>query len=50
MMNGMKLRFPEGIDTEAFLRDYWQKRPLLMRGALTEYDFPLEPEEPLHSR
>ncbi len=45
MMNGMKLRFPEGIDTETFLRDYWQKRPLLMRGALTEYDFPLEPEE-----
>lgn len=41
----MKLHFPDGIDETAFLRDYWQKRPLLMRGALAGYDFPLQPEE-----
>jgi len=41
----MKLHFPDGVDPESFLKDYWQKRPLLMRGALSTYDFPLEPDE-----
>jgi 50S ribosomal protein L16 3-hydroxylase len=33
------LKFPQGLDAEAFLRDYWQQKPLLMRGAL---DFPCD--------
>ena len=39
------MRFPPGIDAAGFLRDYWQRRPLLMRGALPEALFGLEPDE-----
>ena len=39
------LQFPEGLDPRTFLRDYWQKRPLLMRQALPDVVNPLEPEE-----
>ncbi|HXH01451.1 MAG TPA: hypothetical protein VNI56_04595, partial [Xanthomonadaceae bacterium] len=28
---------PLGMSPEQFLRDYWQKRPLLIRGAFPEY-------------
>ena len=28
------LRLPDGLDTAAFLKLYWQRRPLLMRNAL----------------
>jgi 50S ribosomal protein L16 3-hydroxylase len=28
-----------------FLRDYWQKRPLLIRGAFADFKSPLEPDE-----
>ncbi len=41
----MKLSLPKGLSVERFLSDYWQKRPLLMRGALRRFDFPLTPEE-----
>ena len=41
----MKLQFPGDLTAEDFLSRYWQQRPLLMRGALLEYDFPLEAEE-----
>jgi len=41
----MKLHLPPGLDPGRFLEEYWQRRPLLMRGALREYDFPLSPEE-----
>lgn len=34
-----------GLSVEAFLRDYWQQRPLLIRGALPGFTGPLEPEE-----
>lgn len=30
---------------ETFLRDYWQKRPLLIRGALPDFDCPISPDE-----
>ena len=39
------LRWPAGIDAEIFLRDYWQKRPLLMRNALPGFTSPLDPDE-----
>jgi 50S ribosomal protein L16 3-hydroxylase len=42
---GSNLAFPDGIDTESFVRLFWQKRPLLMRGALPGYASPLAPEE-----
>ena len=41
----MELQLPEGIDLRHFLDHYWQQRPLLMRGALKEYDFPLDAGE-----
>ncbi len=34
-----------GITTEAFLRDYWQKKPLLIRHALPDFVCPITPEE-----
>ena len=34
---------PLGMPAEAFLRDYWQKRPLLVRGAFPGFESPLDP-------
>ena len=34
---------PLGMAPEAFLRDYWQKRPLLVRNAFPGYQSPIEP-------
>jgi len=39
------LRFPAGITHTNFLRDYWQRRPLLMRQALTGFDCQLQADE-----
>ncbi len=36
---------PFGMPAEAFLRDYWQKHPLLIRGAFPDFSLPLEPED-----
>jgi len=33
------------FDTDTFLRDYWQKKPLLIRGAWAQWHNPLEPDE-----
>lgn len=33
------------FDTEVFLREYWQRKPLLIRGALPDFEDPLEPGE-----
>ncbi|MCP3869493.1 MAG: cupin domain-containing protein, partial [Gammaproteobacteria bacterium] len=41
----MKLQFPESLKTSTFLQEYWQKKPLLMRGGLQDYRCPLEPED-----
>ncbi|MGZ8997879.1 MAG: cupin domain-containing protein, partial [Allosphingosinicella sp.] len=35
----------EGFDSGVFLRDYWQKRPLLIRNARQSWSNPLDPEE-----
>jgi len=41
----MNLIFPNGITTDEFLRDYWQKKPLYIPAALNHFTDPLEPEE-----
>lgn len=37
--------FPLGMSPEVFLRDYWQKKPLLIRNAFPNFISPLEPED-----
>ncbi|HDZ55443.1 MAG TPA: cupin domain-containing protein [Pseudomonas xinjiangensis] len=34
-----------GLTAEVFLRDYWQRKPLLIRQAFPEFDNPLTPDE-----
>lgn len=34
-----------GMPAERFLRDYWQKRPLLIRGAFADFETPVLPED-----
>lgn len=34
-----------GLSAADFLRDYWQKAPLLIRGAFPDFDNPLSPDE-----
>lgn len=36
---------PLGMDPAVFLRDYWHKRPLLIRNAFPDYRTPLMPED-----
>jgi len=36
---------PLGMPPADFLRDYWQKRPLLVRNAFPGFESPLEPED-----
>ena len=36
---------PLGMPAEAFLRDYWQKRPLLVRNAFPAFASPIAPED-----
>lgn len=33
------------FDIDIFLRDYWQKKPLLIKNAFTSWNNPLEPDE-----
>ncbi len=39
------LQFPEGLGPASFIQQFWQKRPLLMRGALPELQLSLSPDE-----
>ncbi|MFT3896293.1 MAG: cupin domain-containing protein [Thermomonas sp.] len=36
---------PLGMPAEIFLRDYWQKKPLLIRNAFPGFESPLQPED-----
>ena len=36
---------PLGMSPDAFLRDYWHKRPLLIRNAFPGFESPLQPED-----
>jgi 50S ribosomal protein L16 3-hydroxylase len=39
------LQPPLGMPADVFLRDYWQKRPLLIRNAFPDFVSPLAPED-----
>lgn len=34
-----------GLTPAEFLRDYWQRQPLLIRGAFVDFESPLDPDE-----
>ena len=34
-----------GVPTAVFLRDYWQRKPLLVRQAFPKFQAPLAPED-----
>ncbi|TWI53130.1 50S ribosomal protein L16 3-hydroxylase [Pseudomonas duriflava] len=34
-----------GLTAREFLRDYWQRKPLLVRQAITDFESPLSPDE-----
>ncbi|WP_282272069.1 cupin domain-containing protein [Stenotrophomonas sp. PS02298] len=36
---------PLGMSSATFLRDYWQKRPLLIRAAFPDFETPVMPED-----
>lgn len=36
---------PLGMTPDVFLRDYWHKRPLLIRNAFPDFESPLQPED-----
>ena len=39
------IQWPAGLDEATFLAEYWQKKPLLIRQALPEFDTPLPADE-----
>jgi len=39
------LQWPDGLTTQDFLDQYWQKKPLLIRGAIPNFDTPVSPDE-----
>ena len=39
------INFPQGLDSALFLSEYWQKKPLLIRNAISDFRCPLTPEE-----
>ncbi len=41
----MKIQWPEGITTELFLQEFWQKKPLVIRQAFPDFENPLDPNE-----
>jgi len=38
-------RHPLGMPAARFLRDYWQKKPLLIRNAFPDFESPIQPED-----
>lgn len=39
------LQWPDGLTTQTFLDQYWQQKPLLIRGAIPNFDTPVTPDE-----
>ena len=40
-----QLNWPTGLNVDVFLREYWQRRPLVMPQALPDFNNPLSPDE-----
>lgn len=40
-----KINWPDGLDDQGFLDQYWQKRPLLIRQAYPDFETPLPADE-----
>lgn len=38
-------RLPGGLDADTFLRDYWQKKPLVIRQAFADFESPVSADE-----
>ena len=45
MTSELPLQILGGISAREFLRDYWQKKPLLIRQAIPGYESPISPDE-----
>ncbi len=45
MMFDEPLRFPDGLDASGFLKEYWQKQPLLLPAAFPNIESPLTGDE-----
>lgn len=39
------IQWPQGIDQQRFLNEYWQQKPLLIRNAFTNFESPLPADE-----
>jgi 50S ribosomal protein L16 3-hydroxylase len=45
MTSDIPLQILGGISAREFLRDYWQKKPLLLRQAIPSFESPVSPDE-----
>jgi 50S ribosomal protein L16 3-hydroxylase len=45
MKSDTPLQLLGGLTAQEFLRDYWQKKPLLIRQAFTDFENPISPDE-----
>ncbi|PMR69893.1 cupin domain-containing protein [Halomonas heilongjiangensis] len=45
MSNDTPLQLLGGLTATEFLRDFWQRKPLLIRGAFADFECPLDPDE-----
>ncbi|EPC02532.1 hypothetical protein L861_09315 [Litchfieldella anticariensis FP35 = DSM 16096] len=45
MPSDTPLQLLGGLTATEFLRDYWQRKPLLIRGAYSDFESPLAPDE-----
>ncbi|WP_213878658.1 cupin domain-containing protein [Pseudomonas sp. dw_358] len=45
MNSDIPLQLLGGLTAREFLRDYWQKKPLLIRQAFTDFENPISPDE-----
>ncbi|MEK1905799.1 MAG: cupin domain-containing protein, partial [Pseudomonas sp.] len=45
MTTDVPLQLLGGLTAREFLRDYWQKKPLLIRQAIPDFESPISPDE-----
>ena len=41
----MQINWPDGMDTDVFLNDYWQQKPLLIKQAFPDFESPIDENE-----